>query len=71
MEVKKSVDRLELDDRVLLSGKLRVWLPTDHLGSENILLKEALLDELLQVSLEGPTVNGLVPLAIVVGAILL
>jgi len=36
-----------------------------------MLLKEALLDEFLQVSPEGPTVDDLVPLTVVVGAVLL
>ena len=47
IEVEKSVDRLALGDRVLLPGRLRVWLPRDRVGSENVLLKEALVDEFL------------------------
>jgi len=41
------------------------------LRDEDVLLEEALLDELLQVSLEGPTMDGLVPLAVVVRLVLL
>ena len=71
MEVRKSVDRLALGDHFLLLERLCVWLPRSRLRSEDILLKEALLDEFLQESPEGPTVDGLVPLAVVVGAVLL
>ena len=41
------------------------------LGGEDILLEEALLDELLQVFSEGPAMDGLVPFAVVVGAVFL
>ena len=71
MKVGESVDRLLLGDRVLLPRRLRVWLPRGRLRSEDRLLEKALLDELLQVFSEGPTVDGLVPLAIMVGAVLL
>jgi len=72
MKVGKSVNRLVLgdhDDHVLLPGRLYVWLPRNRLGSEDVLLEEALLDEFLQVSPEGPLVDGLVPFAVVVGAV--
>jgi len=39
--------------------------------SQGVFLEKALLDELLQVSLEGPTIDNLVPFAVVVGEILL
>ena len=39
-------------------------------GVENVLLEEVLLDE-FQVSPEVPAVDGLVPLAVVIGAVLL
>jgi len=69
-ESRKLVDRLVLGDHILLLGRLYDWLPRNHLGSEDIFLEEALLDKSLQVSQEGPTVDGLVPLAVVVEAVL-
>jgi len=54
----------------LLSGRPCIWLPGNRLGCDDVLLGEALLDELLQVSLESPIMDGLVPFAVVVGAVL-
>ena len=74
MKVGKSVNRLVLgdhDDHVLLPGRLYVWLPRNRLGSDDVIRKEAFLDEFLQVSSEGPAVHSLVPFTVVVGAILL
>ena len=48
-----------------------VWLPRNSIGGEDVLFQETLLDELLQVSSEGPTMDRLVPFAVVIGAILL
>jgi len=62
MEVGKSVDRLVLVDHILLPKRLCIWLPGNHLRGEDVLLEEALLDELLQASSEGPIMDGLVPL---------
>ena len=42
-----------------------------RLRGEDVLLEEALLDELLQVSSEGQAMDGLVPLTIVVEEVLL
>jgi len=41
-----------------------------YLKSENIFLEEALVDELLQIPSQAPTIDGLVPLPVVVGAVL-
>ena len=38
-------------------------------GIEDVLFEEILLDELFQVLSEGPTMNGLVSLVVIVGAI--
>jgi len=48
-----------------------VWLSGNHLGSEDVLFEEALLDEFLQVPSEGPTLNDFVSLTLVEGAIFL
>jgi len=71
IEVRKSVNRLVLCDDTLLPGRLGVWLPRNHLGGEHVLLEEALLDELFQVSSEGLTMDDLVPFAVLVRAVLL
>jgi len=55
----------------LFLGRQGVRPPRNHLGSENILLEEALLDKLFQVSSEVPTVNSLVPFTVIVQAVLL
>ena len=47
---------------------MAVW---NHLRSEDILLEEAMLDEFLPVPLEGPIVDGIVSLTLMVGAIFL
>jgi len=41
MEAGKSVDHLVLGDRVLLLGRLYVWLARNHFGSQDILFEEA------------------------------
>ena len=71
MEVGKSVNRLVLVDRILLSGSRCICLPGNRLSGEDVLLEKILLDELFKVSLEGPAMDDLVPLVVVVGAILL
>ena len=55
MEVGELVDRSVLSDRVLLLGR---W----GLGSEDIFFEEVLLEEFFQISSEGLSMNGLVPL---------
>jgi len=65
MEDGKSIDYLVLGGRILLSRRL-----CRHRG-EDVLLEEALLNNLLQVSSEGPTMDGLVPFTVMVGAVLL
>ena len=62
MEVGKSADRLVLGNRIMLSERLSILLLGNCLGGEDVFLEETLLDELLQVSSEGPAINGLVPL---------
>ena len=47
IEVRKLVDRLILVDHILLLGRLSIWLLRNHFRSEDILLEEVLLDELL------------------------
>jgi len=37
-----------------------------YFGSKDVLFEEILVDELFQVLLEGPTVDGLVPLTVMV-----
>jgi len=51
-------------------GKTGCCPPRNHLGSEDVLLEETLLDELFQVSLRGPAVDGLVPLTVMVRVVL-
>ena len=58
------MDRPVLNDHVLILGR-GVHLSRNYLGGEDVLLEEALLDELFQISSEGLTMNGLVFLAIV------
>jgi len=70
MKVGKSVDCLVLANRILLPGRLCIWLPKNRLRGEDILLEKVLLNKLLQVSSEGPTMDGLVPFAVMVGAVL-
>ena len=71
MKAGSSVDHPVLSDHVLFLGRWGVRPPRNHLRSEDILLEEVLLDELYQVSLEGPAMDGLVPLTVVVRAALL
>jgi len=60
-----------MGDLILLPRRMYGWLSRNRLWSEDVLLKEALLDEFLQVPSEGPTVVGFVSLTLVVGAIFL
>ena len=46
-KVGKSINCLVLGDHVLLPGRPCVWLPRNRLGSKDVLLEEALLDEFL------------------------
>jgi len=71
MELEKSVGSLILDELILLLMRLCIWLPRNCLGGEDVLIEEALLDKILQVFSEGPTIDGLVLFAVVVGAVLL
>jgi len=66
MEVGKSVDHLVLVDRILLPRRLYIWLSGNHLRGLDVLLEEALLDKLLQVSSKGLTMDGPVPVIVVV-----
>ena len=67
----ESVDLLVLGDQVLLPRRLSVQMSRSGFRSENILLTEAISDELLQVLSERPTLDGRVSLAFVVVAIIL
>ena len=71
MEVGRSVDCLILGDHILLLERLCVWLPRNRLGGEDIFLEKALLDEPLYVSLKGPTMDNLLPPAVMIGVVLL
>ena len=71
MKVKKSIDHFVLVNRILLSGTLCIWLPGNRLRSEDVLFEKVLLDELLQVFSEGPIMDDLVSLAVMVGVVLL
>ena len=57
-----SVHHPVLNDCALLLGRRGVRLSRNCLRDEDVLLEEALLDELFQISLEGPTMDGLVSL---------
>ena len=46
-----------------------VWLSENRLGSEDVLIEEALFDEFLQVPSKRPIVDGFVSFTLVVGAI--
>ena len=71
MKVEKSVDHFVPIDYILLPRRLCIWLPGSRFKGEDILLEKDLLDDLLQVSSEGPVMDGLVLLAVVVGVVLL
>jgi len=67
-----SINHLVLSDQVLWLGRrgaLSCLNPKGCFGSEDVLFEEILLDELFQVLSEGPTMNGLVSLVVIVGAI--
>ena len=66
-----SIDRLVLSDQMFFPIRLSVCLPKTCFESMDVLFEEALLDELFNVPLEGPTMDGLVPFGVVVGAIFL
>ena len=53
IEVGNAVDHLIRAIAFYSRERLRVWLPRNCLGSEDVLLKEDLLDEFLQVSSKG------------------
>ena len=68
----KSLNFFVLDDQVLWLNRRRgieLSGSEGYFGSENVLFEEILLDELFQVLLEDPTVDGLVPLVVTIGAI--
>ena len=70
MEFRKSVDFLVLGNQILLPRRLYVGLSENCLKSEDVPLDKALLDQFLQVPSERPTIDGLVPFTVVVGAVL-
>ena len=71
IEFRKPVVRLVLDDQILLSWRLCVRLYENCLEGEDVLLEEVLLGYFLQVHSEYPVIDGLVPFAVVMGAVLL
>jgi len=68
---RESVDLLLLGDQVLLSRRLSDQISKRGFRSEDVLLKEALFDELLKVLSEYPALGGRVSLAFMVGAVFL
>jgi len=54
-----------------VAGKAAGSGAQSYFGCEDVFFLEALLNELFQVLLEGPTVDSLVPFGFMVGAILL
>ena len=66
-----SVNHPILGDRLLFLGRRGIRLLRNRLESEDVLLEEALLDKLLQISSESTTMDGMVPLTVVERAILL
>ena len=71
MEFGYSVDHLVVSNQVLLLRRLCFWLSGNCLGSEDVLFEEALLDELFQVPLEGPTIDSFMPFTVMIGAVFL
>ena len=69
--IREAVDLLVLGDQVLLPRRLSVRMSRRGFRSEDVLLKEALSDELLRVLPEFPALNGQVSLTFVVGAVIL
>jgi len=61
--VGSSVDRLVLSELVLLLGRRGIHLLWNCLWGEDVILEEALLDELFQISSKGPAIDGLMSLA--------
>jgi len=66
-----SVDHPVLSDAFLLMKRWDILLPRNCLGSEDMLLEEALLDDLFQIFSEGSLMDGLVPLTVAERAVLL
>ena len=69
----RALDCLILGDRILwFERRPSAWLSKsgDCFGYEDILLEEALADELFQVPSEAPKLDGLVPFIVVVGVVL-
>jgi len=69
--VGESVDCLVLCDHTLFPWGLDVWMSRYGLGSKGIFLEKTLFYKLLHVVPEGPTVDGLMSLALVVEAVFL
>ena len=67
MEFGESVDRLVLGDQILLLRRIYAGLSGNCLKSEDVLFEKALLVQFLQVPSEHPTMDGLVPFAVMVG----
>jgi len=69
----ESLDCFVLGDRVLWLGRrrsARLSGSEDCLGSEDIFLEEAPMDEFFQILSEDPIMNGLVPFTIMVEVVL-
>ena len=69
MEFKESIDRLVLGDQILFP-RLYTRLSRNYLESEDVLFEKILLNQLLYVHSEHPTMDSSVPFAIVTGAVL-
>ena len=70
MEFGEPVSHLILGNQILLLRRLCVGLSGNCLGSKDVLLEKALLDQFLHVPSERPAIDGLVPFVVVVGTVL-
>jgi len=66
-----SINHFVLGDQVLWDRRWSIEISESRgcFESEDVLFEETLLDELFQILKEGPLMDGLVSLAIIVGAI--
>ena len=69
--IRESVNRLVLSDSMLFLRRLSVQISRCGFKSEDILFKKVLFYKLIQVLSEGSTVDGLMSVAFVVGAVVL
>ena len=69
LELRQLINRLVLGGQVLFLRRLSVCYPEATSGVRMYSLSKPLLDELLQVPSDSPTVNSLVPFAVVVGTV--